>query len=191
MAKKLTLKEVFDSLQLSSYELSVDALNMHAHQTFQRFDKFNLKYNPIGEPRLREIFLKTDNYVGGKYLAELTQEVFAALVENKYQFAELRLSIYGKSMDEWDKLATWFYNHKLYCPNVRWMIQVPRLYSVYHNNDLISSFQQMLNNIFIPLFQVSIDPSSNPKLHVFLKTIVGLDTVDDESIREVICRVFF
>jgi AMP deaminase len=47
---------------------------MHAHSdSFHRFDKFNLKYNPIGESRLREIFLKTDNYIQGRYLAELTK----------------------------------------------------------------------------------------------------------------------
>ena len=39
--------------------------------TFHRFDKFNAKYNPIGESKLREIFLKTDNYVNGKYMALL------------------------------------------------------------------------------------------------------------------------
>lgn len=32
-----------------------------------------VKYNPIGESRLREIFLKTDNFVRGKYFAELTR----------------------------------------------------------------------------------------------------------------------
>lgn len=59
---------------MSAYELSIDTLDMHAHQdTFHRFDKFNLKYNPIGESRLREIFLKTDNYIQGRYLAELTK----------------------------------------------------------------------------------------------------------------------
>ena len=52
-------------------------LDMHAHQdSFHRFDKFNLKYNPIGESRLREIFLKTDNYIQGRYLAELTKGMF-------------------------------------------------------------------------------------------------------------------
>jgi hypothetical protein len=65
---------VFDSLGLSAYDLSIDTLDMHAHQdTFHRFDKFNLKYNPIGESRLREIFLKTDNLIQGRYLAELTK----------------------------------------------------------------------------------------------------------------------
>ena len=53
------------SLNLTAYDLSIDTLDMHADQsTFHRFDRFNLKYNPIGESRLREIFLKTDNKVG-------------------------------------------------------------------------------------------------------------------------------
>lgn len=76
---------------------------MHAHSdSFHRFDKFNLKYNPIGESRLREIFLKTDNYIQGRYLAELTRgrsrfpyegitaerrfvEVMTDLEQSKYQ----------------------------------------------------------------------------------------------------------
>ena len=70
----LTLSQVFESLKLTAYDLSIDTLDMHAHQdSFHRFDKFNLKYNPIGESRLREIFLKTDNYIQGRYLAELTK----------------------------------------------------------------------------------------------------------------------
>ena len=72
--KEMTLREVFDSLNLTAYDLSIDTLDMHAHQeAFHRFDKFNLKYNPIGEARLREIFMKTDNYIQGRYLAELTK----------------------------------------------------------------------------------------------------------------------
>ena len=71
---ELTLAQVFESLKLTAYDLSIDTLDMHAHQdSFHRFDKFNLKYNPIGESRLREIFLKTDNYIKGRYLAELTK----------------------------------------------------------------------------------------------------------------------
>jgi AMP deaminase len=71
---ELTLQQVFESLDLTAYDLSIDTLDMHAHQdSFHRFDKFNLKYNPIGESRLREIFLKTDNYIKGRYLAELTK----------------------------------------------------------------------------------------------------------------------
>ena len=32
-----------------------------------RFDKFNSKYNPVGESRLREVFMKTNNHVGGRW----------------------------------------------------------------------------------------------------------------------------
>lgn len=44
---------------------------MHASNTFHRFDRFNLKYNPAGQSRLREIFLKTDNLTAGQYIAEV------------------------------------------------------------------------------------------------------------------------
>lgn len=75
----LTLGEVFKSLHLTAYDLSIDTLDMHANNTFHRFDRFNLKYNPAGQSRLREIFLKTDNVISGSYLAELTKEVRDAI----------------------------------------------------------------------------------------------------------------
>ena len=57
--KYLTLSEVFQSLQLTGNDLNVDTLDMHADKNiFHRFDKFNLKYNPCGQSRLREIFMK-------------------------------------------------------------------------------------------------------------------------------------
>ena len=62
----MTLAEVFKSLHLSAYDLSIDTLDMHAHNTFHRFDRFNLKYNPAGQSRLRELFLKTDNLMSGQ-----------------------------------------------------------------------------------------------------------------------------
>jgi AMP deaminase len=71
----MTLAEVFASLHLTAYDLSVDTLDMHANNTFHRFDRFNLKYNPAGQSRLREIFIKTDNLLAGQYLAEITREV--------------------------------------------------------------------------------------------------------------------
>ena len=81
--------------------------------------------------RLREIFLKYNNYNKGQFLAEVTQQVFADLESNKYQFAEYRLSIYGSATSEWDTLAEWVCGHHLFHYNVRWMIQIPRLYAVY------------------------------------------------------------
>lgn len=49
------------------------------------------------------------------------------LEESKYQNAELRLSIYGKSSDEWEKLAKWAIGGNVYSDNIRWLIQIPRL----------------------------------------------------------------
>ncbi|KAF3941160.1 hypothetical protein ABW19_dt0204799 [Dactylella cylindrospora] len=180
--KHLTLREVFESINLTAYDLSIDTLDMHAHtDTFHRFDKFNLKYNPIGESRLRTIFLKTDNYMKGKFLAEITREVISDLEASKYQMAEYRISIYGRSEDEWDKLAAWIVDHKLFSHNVRWLIQIPRLYNIYKMESLVTSFDQIIRNIFKPLFEVTKNPESHPKLHVFLQRVVGIDSVDDES----------
>ncbi|RPA98044.1 AMP deaminase [Choiromyces venosus 120613-1] len=180
--KHLTLTEVFASINLTAYDLSIDTLDMHAHtDTFHRFDKFNLKYNPVGESRLRTIFLKTDNDIKGRYLAEITKEVFQDLEASKYQMAEYRISIYGRAEDEWDKLAAWVVDHKLFSHNARWLIQVPRLYNVYKSTGLINSFDEVVRNIFKPLFEVTKNPSSHPKLHIFLRRVVGFDSVDDES----------
>ncbi|KAF2001253.1 AMP deaminase [Amniculicola lignicola CBS 123094] len=180
--KHLTLKEVFESINLSAYDLSIDTLDMHAHtDSFHRFDKFNLKYNPVGESRLRTIFLKTDNFIKGRYLAEITKEVMSDLESSKYQFVEWRISIYGRSLDEWDKLAAWIVDNKLFSPNVRWLIQVPRLYDVFRETGLVENFEQVVKNIFLPLFEVTKDPMSHPKLHIFLQRVIGFDSVDDES----------
>ncbi|KAL8736521.1 MAG: hypothetical protein Q9181_002415 [Wetmoreana brouardii] len=180
--KEMTLQDVFDSLEMTAYDLSIDTLDTHAHtDSFHRFDKFNLKYNPVGSSRLREIFLKTDNYIQGRYLAELTREVISDLENSKYQMVEWRVSIYGRSLDEWDKLAAWVIDNKLISHNVRWLIQIPRLYSLYKKQKIVKNFEQLIVNVFQPLYEVTRDPSSHPKLHAFLHRVIGFDSVDDES----------
>jgi len=180
--KQISLKDVFESMNLTAYDLTVDMLDVHADKnTFHRFDKFNAKYNPIGESRLREVFMKTDNHVGGKYFAKLIKEVIIDLEESKYQNLELRLSIYGRNKREWDKLAEWAINNNVYSDNVRWLIQVPRLYDIYRANNCVENFQQILENLFEPLFEVTKNPESHPALHRFLQYVIGFDSVDDES----------
>lgn len=180
--KVLSLREVFESLNLTSYDLSIDTLDMHAHKdSFHRFDKFNLKYNPIGESRLREIFLKTDNYVKGRYLAELTKEVIVDLEASKYQMVEYRISVYGRNLSEWDNLAKWVINNKVFSSNVRWLVQMPRLYSIYKSAKQVLSFEDIIRNAYQPLFEATINPKSHPELHIFLQRVIGFDSVDDES----------
>ncbi len=181
----LTLKEVFQSLKITAMDLSVDTLDMHANNTFHRFDRFNLKYNPAGQSRLREIFLKTDNLIAGTYMAVVTQQVISDLDASKYQLVEWRVSIYGRKPSEWDKLARWFYTHRLASEKVRWLIQIPRLYAVYKASGEIDDFEHILRNVFAPLFEATRDPQSNPPLATFLNTIVGFDCVDDESKPEI------
>ena len=139
------------------------------------------RYNPAGQSRLREIFIKTDNLLAGQYLAEITREVISDMEASKYQLAEWRVSIYGRKLSEWDKLARWFYVHRLAHPCMRWLIQVPRLYHIYKRLGQVKSFEDMIHNIFAPLFAVTLDPASNVQLHTFLLTVVGFDCVDDES----------
>ena len=63
-------------------------LSLRQHfDTFHRFDRFNLKYNPCGQS-LREIFLKYNNLIKGRYLADITKEVFGDVENNKYQLME-------------------------------------------------------------------------------------------------------
>ena len=182
----LSLRDVFHSLELTAYDLSVDTLDTHAHhETFHRFDRFNLKYNPCGQSRLREIFLKSNNLIQGRYLAELTSEVFDDLEQNKYQMMEPRISIYGRNKKEWNILGNWIVKNRLLRKEVRWMIQLPRLYQIYKKIGLVNSFQDLLDNFFEPLFQVSKDPSIDKNLHIFLQHMVGFDCVDDESRPEI------
>ncbi|XP_069019059.1 AMP deaminase 3b isoform X1 [Embiotoca jacksoni] len=181
-SQKITLKEVFKNLNMDPYDLTVDSLDVHAgRQTFHRFDKFNSKYNPVGASELREIFLKSDNYIKGEYFARIIKEVSKELEESKYQHAEPRLSIYGRSASEWESLATWFIQHKVHSPNMRWMIQVPRIYDIFRSKKLVPHFAKMLENIFLPLFEATVNPQKHKATHVFLKYVTGFDSVDDES----------
>ncbi|XP_029951781.1 LOW QUALITY PROTEIN: AMP deaminase 3-like [Salarias fasciatus] len=180
--RKVTLGEVFENLHMDPYDLTVDSLDVHAgRQTFHRFDKFNSKYNPVGASELREIYLKTDNYIQGEYFARLIKEVAKELEESKYQHAEPRLSIYGRSTSEWESLSSWFIRHKVHSPNMRWMIQVPRIYDIFRSKKLVPNFAKMLENIFLPLFEATVNPQKHKSIHVFLKYVTGFDSVDDES----------
>ena len=71
-----------------------------------------------------------------------------------FQNLELRLSIYGRSQDEWDKLATWAITNDVHSDNNVWLIQVPRLYDIYRSTSNVKSFQDILENLFKPLFEV-------------------------------------
>eukprot|EP01112_Ceratiomyxa_fruticulosa_P012622 TRINITY_DN3504_c0_g2_i1.p1 TRINITY_DN3504_c0_g2~~TRINITY_DN3504_c0_g2_i1.p1 ORF type:complete len:1316 (+),score=284.18 TRINITY_DN3504_c0_g2_i1:786-4733(+) len=178
-----TLSQVFERLTLNGEHLSIDALDVFAGAaTFQRFDQFNSKYNPFGNTDLRSIFLKTENYTDGKYFAEITKELFEKMeTDTRLQATEYRVSIYGAKRTEWDSLAKWITKHKVKSAHNRFLVQIPRIYNIYKASGHVSNFQQVLDNIFLPLFEATKDPTSHPELALFLEDVSGFDTVDDES----------
>ncbi|CAF1035707.1 unnamed protein product [Rotaria sordida] len=130
---------------------------------------------------LREIFMKPNNYIDGVFFAEMLKEVIVHLETSKYQHAELRVSIQGRSMDEWDQLATWFLKNKMHSTNVNYMIQVPWIFNVHYASGKLKNFQELLTNLFQPLFDATINPESHPDLFHFMRYFTGFDSVDDES----------
>ncbi|CAH1764303.1 1061_t:CDS:10 [Entrophospora sp. SA101] len=118
--KVLTLIEVFKSLGLTAYDLSIDTLDMHV-------------------------------------ISDL------------------------ESKSEWSKLAKWVVHNKIFSPNVRWLIQMPRLYSIYKSTKTVENFEDVIKNLYEPLYEVTKNPKKNPELHIFLQRVIGFDSVDDES----------
>lgn len=132
-----------------------------------------------------------------KYQVRILGSAVERSIDRFEQNVEWRISIYGRSPAEWDNLAEWIVKNKLYSHNVRWLIQVPRIYEVYKANGSIRTFEDIViskylcmtyfdgshgnTDIFKPLFEVTKDPRTHPELHVFLQRVVGFDTVDDES----------
>lgn len=52
-------------------------------------------------------------------------------------------------------------------------VRLPFFYFANHITEVpgIDTFQDLINNIFAPLFEVTKDPSSHPKLHLFLQQV--------------------
>ncbi|VDK35086.1 unnamed protein product [Gongylonema pulchrum] len=83
-------------------------------------------------------------------------------------------------------MAKWAISNDVYSINARWLVQIPRLYDVYRAKKMVKNFDEMLDNIFTPLFEATNDPDSHPDLFRFLQQISGIDSVDDESKAEYI-----
>lgn len=179
-----TLEEVFKQLNKTSDSLCLDSLDTHSNiDTFHRFDRFNFKYNPYGLPLLREIFLKHDNYIGGRYLAEITKELIEEVEEKEYLKCEWGVSVYGKKRNELLVLSEWCRRYSIQSSSIRWYLQIPRLYSVFREFGNIESFAEFLSNIFSPLVESSVSDARD-SVSVFLESVVGIDSVDDEGLKD-------
>jgi len=182
--KPFTLEQVLETYNLKQRVLTIEDLEVrnyfletlpHIHRESKKA-KQQSRNSVIGE-----VFLQWDNMLKGRFLAELTHELFKEYKKYKFQVSELRISVYGKDRGEWDRLQNWFNTYKIYDQRVRWIVQIPQLYKVFRKQKNVQNVQEMLDNIFQPLFEVTIDPSSNPGLHKVLLTVVGFDALDDET----------
>jgi len=196
-----TLRQVFAEAGIDKDHLTIDAFNVLAdYSVYQRFDNFNAKYSPFRMADMRRIFLKTSNAMGGRYFAELMKLVLSRHEESKGHTsgAEMRLSIYGMERHEWKDLAEWMmtdwggdFPGPVVSTNNRWLIQIPRLWRIYSTKPGCSNrtFQEMLENIFVPMFEATLYPDKYPKIAECLTHIVGIDSVDDEgSPEEASCK---
>ena len=135
----------------------------------------------MGEVELRNITLKTDNLMKGRYFAEVVNQTFDEYSKDQYTYAENRLSIYGRDIREWDMLANWFSTHGMGNKHNKWLIQIPRVYSVWRGINAVNSYAHYLENIFKPMWEASINPSQYPLLNAFLNHVSGFDSVDNEA----------
>ena len=74
-------------------------------------------------------------------------------VNYHFYFLVFLNSFQGRKWSEWDKLASWFFEHKLAHENVRWLIQIPRLYHIYRHVCTVQLFRVMIE--YISLFPFS------------------------------------
>eukprot|EP00667_Euglena_gracilis_P000451 EG_transcript_451 len=179
--KIVTLGGFLKANAIDPKKLNVDMLNVQADASmYERFDKFKMSYNLLGNKHLRDLLMRSDNFMGGRYFAELIKgRVFKQMEKDEYTFAENRISVYGKRRNEWNQLAQWFHTHGMGCVHNKWMVQIPR---AFHNMKGLGSFQALLENIFMPLWEVSIDPRIDPILDNFLAHhMSGFDCVDNEA----------
>lgn len=198
-----TLREVFSEAGLDTEHLTIDAFNVLAdYSVYQRFDTFNAKYSPFALADMRRIFLKTTNCFGGRYFAELLKVVISRHEVSKGHVSacEMRLSIYGMERHEWFDLARWMltdwnqddFPGRMVSSNNRWLVQIPRLWRIYSKKPVKDgqpqrSFLEMLENIFVPLFEATLYPDQHPEIAEALQHIVGFDSVDDEGALEESC----
>ncbi|CUG93558.1 AMP deaminase, putative [Bodo saltans] len=161
----ITLRQLLERLDINPHRVTVDELN--------HLIKANGKF--------RDIFLSTDNFMQGRYFAELTKRTLDIYQLDEFTFSENRLSIYGKSTDEWWNLADWFDRYGMASPQNRWMISLPRNYRKLRQAGHVKNFGEFLHNVFQPLWEISLHPVSDTKFHYFLTHVSGFDCFDDES----------
>lgn len=163
--RPVTLRQLLSKMKINVERLTVDELT-----SLLRVDL-----------TLRSIFFSTDNVLGGRYFAELTKLVLENNKLDEWVFSENRLEITGARSTEWSNLAAWFDKYGMASTQTQWMIRIPRSYRQLKRSGDVKDFGDFLENIFNPLWEVSLRPAEHTKFHYMLCHISGFDCVGDEQ----------
>ncbi|KEG09152.1 putative AMP deaminase, putative,adenosine monophosphate deaminase-like protein [Trypanosoma grayi] len=161
----VTLRQLLERYKVNASRITVDELNHLIN----------------ANPHIQNTFLAVDNFMKGRYFAELTKRTLGLYQEDAFSFSENRLVIRGNSKNEWYKLAHWFDRYGMASPQNRWMVSLPRQYRRLRQQGVVRNFGEYLDNIFQPLWEISLHPAKDTKFHYFLTHVSGMDCVDDES----------
>lgn len=157
--RPVTLRELLARLKMDCDHITVDELHhqLHTHADF------------------RALFLSVENYMQGRYFAELTRRTLQIYQEDAYSFAENRLTLRGASESAWVSLAHWFDRYGMASSQNRWMVCFEHSYAELRRSGEVANFGDYLDHLFRPLWQVSLHPAQDTKLHYFLAHVSGFD----------------
>eukprot|EP00906_Rhabdomonas_costata_P008327 RCo011867 len=167
-------------------QLTVESIGLQpdTNERFDRFDIFSKKTTRGGPTSvdLLTLFLKRDGvFIKGRYYGELCRQLLVRDQRKRpFEATEYKVPIFGMNPKEFTELAMWVKTHGLSSPSNRWAIQIPRIEAIrqiYKCKDL----QEQLNNIFLPLWEASLQPWEHPELSEFLNNTVVFNVISDES----------
>lgn len=98
-----------------------------------------------GFQRSSTIFSKANTRWPSTGSASTAGTSFFLLVSPRWLLTE---AIVFRNKDEWDKLAKWIVKNELFSDNVRWLIQIPRLYDIFKKSGGVESFEDVIRSAF-------------------------------------------
>ncbi|AQZ09781.1 YBR284W and YJL070C [Zygosaccharomyces parabailii] len=128
---------------------------------------------------LAKTFLEFDNYIEGEYLAEIViDHVITNLEKSKYQTVQASVDFQFHPSGElswWERFAHWLVKWNVVSYNVRWNVQIKRVFTKLYHNGKVRNFQEFLDAIFQPI----LDKKSleNVELQYLLANLLNFDVV--------------
>lgn len=200
---ELTLEQLFSPyLTSNSNRLNIDDLfefglidRTFGYNDFTTYESSDVDSKKRFEAmsRVEKTFLEYDNSINGEYLSIIIKQVMSDYEKSKYQLGELGVQLnLQRKLQSWRYLSKWIIDHKLVSHNVKWVIRISRNYSILRSENKVKSFQDYLNIIFKPLFEVSMNPAIDYNLFFLMTKISGFDLLSrnphnrDESLFDVL-----